>query len=54
MILLLVTGTMNLGVMALVAAAITIERVSPTPRRFARAAGAVIILTGAFRLMSPG
>jgi len=54
MILLLLSGMMNLGVMALVAAAITIERVSPAPRRVARAAGVVIILTGAVLLTSPG
>src|SRR5947199_8682452 len=54
MILLLLSGMMNLGVMALVAAAITIERVSPAPRRVARAAEVVIILTAAVLLTSPG
>jgi predicted metal-binding membrane protein len=47
MILLLVTGMMNLGVIALVAGAITVERLAPRPERSARACGVVIILTGA-------
>ena len=54
MIVLLVTGMMSLGIMALVAAAITIERISPAPQRVVRAAGAVIILTGAVLLVSSG
>lgn len=54
MTVLLVTGMMRVGVMALVAAAITIERIAPAPRRVARAAGVVIILTGAVLLTSSG
>lgn len=54
MIVLLVTGVMHLGFMALIGAAITIERLSPAPRRFARTAGAVIILTGVVLLVRPG
>src|ERR1041384_7688667 len=53
MIVLLVTGMMQLGLMVVVAAAIEIERLAPTPRRFARVAGALIILTGAVLLISP-
>lgn len=47
MILLLVTGMMNLGAMALVAVAITLERLAPRPERVARAAGAIVIAAGA-------
>src|ERR1043166_3147887 len=46
MIVLLVAGMMRVGVMALVAAAITIERIAPTPRRVAPPPGVVIVLTG--------
>jgi len=48
MVILLVIGVMNLGVMAVVAAAITAERVAPTGDRVARAVGAVAIATGLF------
>src|SRR5262249_30882658 len=43
MMILLVTGVMNLGVMAMVAAAITIERLAPRPQRIARTAGLIVI-----------
>ena len=46
MMILLVTGVMNLGVMAMVAAAITIERLAPRPLRVARTAGLIVIAAG--------
>jgi predicted metal-binding membrane protein len=45
---LLVTGMMNLAGMAVIAAAITLERLVPRPRLVARTAGIIIILAGAF------
>jgi predicted metal-binding membrane protein len=42
MAVLLVAGMMNLAVVALVAAAITVERWAPRPERTARAIGVVI------------
>lgn len=50
MIVLLVTGMMNLAVMALIATSITVERLAPAPRRAAQAAGVVVIVTGAVLL----
>jgi predicted metal-binding membrane protein len=50
MTVLLVTGMMRLGTIALVAAAITLERVAPWPERTARALGAVILAVGALTL----
>jgi len=47
MAILLVTGVMDLGAMALVAAAITVERLAPSPERAARATGVVIVAAGA-------
>jgi predicted metal-binding membrane protein len=47
MVSLLVTGMMRLGTMALVAAAITLERLAPKPERVARAAGVVVLAVGA-------
>ena len=47
MAILLVTGVMDLGVMAMVAAAITSERLAPRPERAARATGVVAIAAGA-------
>jgi len=44
--ILLVIGVMNVGAMAVVAAAITIERVMPAAERVARIMGAVIVTTG--------
>lgn len=47
MLILLVTGMMNLAGMALVAAAITIERLAPRPVLVARALGILLIFAGA-------
>src|SRR5215472_5583781 len=46
MMILLIAGVMNLGVMAMVAAAITIERLAPRPLRIARTAGMIAIAAG--------
>jgi predicted metal-binding membrane protein len=46
--ILLVTGVMNPGVMAVVTAAITVERLGPASERAARAIGAVVVGTGFF------
>jgi predicted metal-binding membrane protein len=46
--ILLVIGVMNLGAMAVVAAAITVERVVPAGERVARAMGIVIVAAGLF------
>ena len=46
MMILLVSGVMDLGAMALIAAAITAERFAPRPERAARAAGVVAIALG--------
>ncbi len=46
MAILLVVGVMDLRVMALVTAAITVERLAPTGERIARATGAVIVGAG--------
>ena len=43
---LLVVGVMELRAMALVAAAVTLERLAPFGERIARAVGVVVILTG--------
>lgn len=43
---LLVSGIMNLFVIAIVAIAITLERVAPAPRRVAQAIGLIMIATG--------
>jgi predicted metal-binding membrane protein len=48
MLVLLVTGVMNLAAMATLATAITIERLVPKPERAARAAGIAMIATGAY------
>ena len=45
-VVLLVTGVMNLRVMAVVTAAITAERLAPAGKRVARATGAVLIGAG--------
>ncbi len=45
--ILLVTGVMSLAGMAVIAAAINIERLSPQPQRVARAIGALAIAAGA-------
>lgn len=46
MTILLVTGVMDLGIMALVAAAITAERLAPRANRVAQALGVAIIVAG--------
>ena len=48
MAILLVLGIMDLRTMAVVAAAITIERLAPAGERVARAIGAVVVGTGVF------
>ena len=48
MAILLVVGVMDLRVMAVVAAAITVERLAPAGERVARATGAVVIGAGLF------
>jgi len=48
MVVLLVTGVMNLVAMAMLAAAITIERLVPKPERAARGAGIAMIAAGAY------
>lgn len=45
---LLVLGVMNLAVMAVVTAAITVERLAPAGARVARAIGAIIVVAGLF------
>jgi predicted tellurium resistance membrane protein TerC len=47
MMVLLVIGMMNLGVIAMVALAITVERLARRPEAVARAAGVVVIAVGA-------
>ena len=46
MLILLVIGVMDLRMMAVVSAAITVERVAPDGERVARGIGAVIVGTG--------
>ena len=48
MAILLVVGVMNLGAMAVVAAAITVERLAPAGERVAQATGAVVVGAGLF------
>jgi predicted metal-binding membrane protein len=50
MVVLLVAGVMDLGTMALVAAAITVERLAPSPGLAARAAGIAVIAAGALAI----
>jgi predicted metal-binding membrane protein len=50
MAILLVSGVMNLGAMALVTIAITAERLFPEPKRAARGIGLVITATGVFMI----
>jgi predicted metal-binding membrane protein len=50
MLILLVSDVMDLGVMAIVAAAITVERLAPWPERAARAAGLVVLAAGALAI----
>ena len=51
MAILLVTGMMNLTSMAMIAVAITLERLMPKPRLAARAIGILIILVGIFGIV---
>ena len=51
MALLLVLGVMDLRAMAVVAAAITLERLAPAGRRVEHALGAVVVLVGLFMLV---
>jgi predicted metal-binding membrane protein len=44
--ILLVIGVMNVGAMALVAVAITVERLMPAAERVARIIGAITVTTG--------
>jgi predicted metal-binding membrane protein len=46
-VVLLVTGVMDVGAMAAIAAAITVERLAPWPGRAARLAGVVMVAAGA-------
>jgi predicted metal-binding membrane protein len=48
MAILLVIGVIDLCAMAVVAAAITVERLAPAGERLARATGAVIVGAGVF------
>jgi predicted metal-binding membrane protein len=48
MAILLVVGIMDLLAMAVVAAAITVERLAPAGERVARGIGAVIVAAGLF------
>jgi predicted metal-binding membrane protein len=54
MAILLVMGVMDLRVMAIVAAAITAERLAPTGERVARIIGAVVIGTGLLLIARSG
>lgn len=51
MAILLVIGVMDLGAMAVVAAAITAERLAPAGERVARAIGAIVIAAGLFLII---
>jgi len=53
MAILLVLGVMDLVAMALVTAAITIERVATQPERAARAIGALVVAAGALLIVQP-
>jgi predicted metal-binding membrane protein len=48
MVILLVIGVMNLRAMAIVMAAITVERLAPDGERVARAIGVVLVGAGLF------
>ena len=51
MAILLVIGVIDLRAMAVVAAAITVERLAPAGERVARATGAVVVVAGLFLIM---
>ena len=46
MVTLLVLGTMNLGVMILVTAAITMEKLMPKPESLVRGSGIAVLIMG--------
>ena len=52
MAILLVVGVMDLGAMAAVTAAITLERLAPAADRVARSIGVVVIGVGVFLLVA--
>ena len=54
MAILLVIGVMDLSVMAVVTAAITVERLAPAGERVARAIGAVVVGAGLFLIARAG
>lgn len=54
MAILLVIGVMDLRAMAVVAAAIAVERLAPVGERVARATGAVVIAAGLFLIVRAG
>ena len=54
MMVLLVTGVMNLGAMVLITIAITLERLAPSPTLVARTAGVVLITAGVFVIAHGG
>jgi predicted metal-binding membrane protein len=51
MAILLVVGVMNLRAMAVVAAAITVERLAPGGERVARGTGAIVVGAGLFLIV---
>src|SRR5262249_38720646 len=51
MVILLIIGVMDLRAMAVVTAAITVERLAPAGERVARALGAVVVGTGLFLIV---
>ena len=51
MAILLVIGVMDLRVMAVVTAAITVERLAPSGERVARAIGVVVVAAGLFLIV---
>jgi predicted metal-binding membrane protein len=53
MVVLLVTGVMSLGAMAVVGIAITVERLAPNPRRAACVTGVVVIAVGVLMIARP-
>jgi predicted metal-binding membrane protein len=50
MAILLVVGIMDLGAMAVVTAAITVERIAPGGERVAQAIGAIAVGAGLFQI----
>jgi predicted metal-binding membrane protein len=54
MAILLVIGVMDLRAMAVVAAAITVERLAPAGEHVARIIGALVVGTGVFLIATAG